>query len=61
MSQVSMFSSYDGSITKNPSVEDFWRLETIGIIDLPDLTDDDTALEQFNNSICFENGRYYVK
>ena len=27
----------------------------------PDLTDDDTALEQFNNSIRFENGRYYVK
>ena len=61
MSEVNLFSSYDGSFTKNPSVEDFWRLETIGINDLPDLTDDDTALEQFNNSICFENGRYYVK
>ena len=28
---------------------------------MPDLTDDDTALEQFINSICFENSRYYVK
>ena len=28
---------------------------------MPDLTDDDVALEQFNNSICFENGRYYVR
>ena len=56
--EVSLFSSSDSSMTKNPSVEDFWRLETI---DLPDLTNDDTALEQFDNSICFENGRYYVK
>ena len=38
MSEVSLFASFDGSITKNPSVEDFWRLETIGINDLPDLT-----------------------
>ena len=32
----SLFASSDGSITKNPSVEDFWRLETIRINDLPD-------------------------
>ena len=31
MPEVSLFYSSDGSITKNPSVEDFWRLETIGI------------------------------
>ena len=52
VSEVSLFSSSDSSITKRPKVEDFWRLETIVINDLPDLTDDDTALEQFNNSIC---------
>ena len=61
VSEVSLFSSSDSSITKSPSIEDLWRLETIGITDLPDLTDDDVALEQFNNSICFENGRYYVR
>ena len=61
VSKVSLFSSSDSSITKSPGIEDFWKLETIGITDLPDLTDDDVALEQFNNSICFENGRYYVR
>ena len=58
---VNLFSSSDDLITKNPSVEDVQRLETIRINDLSDLTDDDTALEQFNNSICFENGIFYVK
>ena len=48
-------------LQKNPNIEDFWRLETIGIHDLPDLTDDETALEQLNSSICIKNGRYYVK
>ena len=61
VSEVSLFSSSDSSITKNPNIEDFWRLETIGIHDLPDSTDDETALEQLNSSICFKNSRYYVK
>ena len=43
------------------SIENFWKLETVRLNDLPDLTDDGAALEQFNNSICFENGRYYVR
>ena len=61
VSEVSLFSSSDSSITKNPSIENFWKLETIGITDIPDLTDDDVAFEQFNNFICFQNGRYYVR
>ena len=61
VSEVSLFSSSDSSITKNSNIEDFWRLETIGINDLPDSTDDNIALEQLNSSICFKNGRYYVK
>ena len=58
---LNLFSSSDSSVTKNTSIEDFWRLETIRINDLPHLADYDTVLEQFNNSICFQNGRYYVK
>ena len=59
--EVSLFSSSDDTITKSPNIEDFWRLETIGIGDSLDQTDDDRALEQFNSSVCFENGRYYIK
>ena len=41
--------------------EDFWRLETIGISDPLEITDDDKALETFNSSICFEDGRYQIQ
>ena len=57
LSEVSLFLSSDDTITKSPNIEDFWRLETIGIGDSLDQTDDDRALEQFNSSVCFENGR----
>ena len=61
LSEVSLFSSSDDTITKSPNIEDFWRLETIGIGDSLDQLDDDRALEQFNSSVCFENSRYYIK
>ena len=61
VTEVSLYSSSDGSIARNPSIEDFWKLETIAITNIPDLTNDDVALEQFNNFICFGNGRYYVR
>ena len=41
-------------------IEDFWSLGTIGITDSWDVTDDDKALEQFNELISFRDGRYQV-
>jgi hypothetical protein len=38
-----------------------WNLETIGIVDKTDNTDDDIAQAMFNDSIEFIDGRYYVK
>uniref|UniRef100_A0A914V113 Integrase catalytic domain-containing protein n=1 Tax=Plectus sambesii TaxID=2011161 RepID=A0A914V113_9BILA len=43
------------------SVEEFWSLESIGIKDSPETKDDDLALQQLNETIEFENGRYNVK
>ena len=43
------------------NLEDFWILEAIGIKDSPIQNDDDVALELFNKSIYFENGRYNVR
>ena len=60
VSSVNLFSS-ESSVTKNSTIENFWRLETVGINDSPDVTDDDVALGRFNNSICFQKGRYYVR
>ena len=51
LSEVSLFSSSDDTITKSSNIEDFWRLETIGIGDSLDQTDDDRALEQFNSFV----------
>ena len=61
--EMNLLSSSDTSVTKNPNIEDFWSLETIGITDSLDVTDDDKALEQFNELICYScqrgQKRYY--
>ena len=57
---MNLLSSADDPVTKNPNVEDLWNLETIGIMEPVNITDDDRALEQFNKSVYFENGRYYI-
>ena len=41
--EMNLLSSSDTSVTKNPNIEDFWSLETIGITDSLDVTDDDKA------------------
>ena len=47
-------------MTLTPNIEDFWNLETLGIRDPLDLTNDDKALKQFNDSIRFTEGRYQI-
>ena len=58
--EMNLLSLSDTSVTRNPNIEDFWSLETIGIIDSLDVTDDDKALEQFNELICYRDGMYQV-
>jgi hypothetical protein len=43
-----------------PDVAQFASLEAIGISDCPVSKDDDSAREQFNDTIVFEEGRYTV-
>uniref|UniRef100_A0A914W323 Peptidase aspartic putative domain-containing protein n=1 Tax=Plectus sambesii TaxID=2011161 RepID=A0A914W323_9BILA len=42
-------------------VEKFWKLEAIGVNDNPEVDDDEVALQQFQNSVKIEDGRYVVK
>ena len=42
------------------NLERFWNLETIGISEETPQTEDDIALEKFQNSVRFVNGRYFV-
>ena len=58
--EMNLLSSSDILVTRNLNIEDFWNLETIGITDSLDVTDDDKALEQFNELICYRDGRYQV-
>ena len=41
-------------------VHDFWNLETIGVCDPIHVEDDDRALEKFNNTICYQEGQYFI-
>ena len=45
------------------SLERFWQLDSLGIIDNPHINDDEIALQMFSSSIRFDEDerRYYVK
>ena len=50
----------DKSFPTKPNLEDFWRLESIGIMDSPVDSDKDRALKIFNKTLKFEDERYRV-
>ena len=41
-------------------IDEFWKLETIGIIPPEKTKNDDGVIEHFNNIVIQENGRYQV-
>ena len=55
-----MLNEVDLSLADKLNLDIFWNLESIGITDSPSTSDDDKALEMFNNTIKFEDGRYLV-
>ncbi|XP_070571138.1 uncharacterized protein [Ptychodera flava] len=60
-STTPMYTSPDSSLNVTPNPADFWSMEAIGIRDSYEESDDDRALEHFNETVKFENGRYHVK
>ncbi|XP_068735663.1 uncharacterized protein [Montipora capricornis] len=45
---------------QKPQLDDFWKLETLGISEPVSVNDDDLALQKFNDTVRFEDGRYQV-
>ena len=50
----------DQSFPTKPNLDDFWKLETIGINDSPLDSDKERALQIFDETLKFENNRYRV-
>ena len=44
----------------SPCLSDFWNLEIIRIHDPAHVKDDDKPLEKFNNTICYQEGQYFI-
>ena len=47
-------------LSPDPPLEDFWRLETIGITDNPRQSGDERVVQQFSETVKKKNGRYNV-
>lgn len=54
------FTSVDASIPPKTELEDFWNMESIGIVDKPTSTDDEIAMEKFHDTLEYKDNRYQV-
>ena len=43
-----------------PNIDDFWKLETIGITQQEEKEHDEAVMDHFKKSLKKEDGRYYV-
>ena len=59
-SDRNFYCSVNVSLIKNPDLEKFWCLETIGIKDPMGKENDEEAIVRFCETIKFEDGRYQV-
>ena len=51
-----MLTPVDPPVALKPSIEIFWNLESLGITESPSTSDDDVALDHFNNTVKFVDG-----
>jgi hypothetical protein len=54
------FATDDSQLSSLPKLDEFWQLETLGIKESIDHNDDEQALQNFNDTVQYEDGRYYV-
>ncbi|XP_060601995.1 uncharacterized protein LOC132755202 [Ruditapes philippinarum] len=55
------FTTIDNVLSPKTELEDFWNVESIGIVDKESQKEDDLVREDFTRTLKYENGRYQVK
>ena len=58
--ETTFLTCLDKSLPMKPNLEDFWKLESIGISDSPVESDNDVALKKFSETLKYDEGRYTV-
>ena len=61
LSNVQSYVPAEPQLAAKKSLEDFWSLETNGILDNPMQADDEVAQQLFDNSVTKSDGRYEVR
>ncbi|XP_045216847.2 uncharacterized protein LOC123566631 [Mercenaria mercenaria] len=60
ISTTKVFTSIDESIPRKPDLQDFWNIESIGIKECVQTTDDEQAMQNFKDTLIFKDERYFV-
>ena len=58
--ETNFLTCLDKSLPMKPNLEDFWKLEPIGINDSSVESDNDAALKKFSETLKYDEGRYTV-
>ena len=58
--ETGLVTDVDAVLPHKRNIQDFWNVETIGILDTPETSLDELVQKKFEQSLKFENGRYQV-
>ena len=60
LTMTNSFSNVDCSLPLKPTLEDFWKVESIGVMENPEMSNDEMAMKHFKDTLKFYDGRYHV-
>lgn len=60
VTESGFYTNIDEVHPQKPDLQDFWNVETIGVLDDSETRNDGIVRKEFNENIRYENGRYQV-
>ena len=60
ITQTNVFQSIESATPTKPDLEDFWNMETIGVLDHPTTENNEMVKRKFKEKMIFVDGRYQV-